>query len=89
MWLEAQVISIQWRSTPRGQRLYTVFKGVDGSEMGIWTTGNYRNLRNLQLGDTVILKRNSSGCLCLAPLSLSLLARVGLFALRNKYWRLI
>ncbi|HEY9879853.1 MAG TPA: hypothetical protein V6D29_15465 [Leptolyngbyaceae cyanobacterium] len=79
---------MQRRSIPRGQRLYAILRAVDDSETGIWTT-DYRNLRSSHLGATGILQRNPFGHPCPTSLSLSLLARVGLFALRNKYWRLL
>lgn len=89
MWIEAETVSIKRYATARGERLYAVFRSKDGSQMGIWSPLGHPHLRRLHLGDRVILQRSASGRLGLVPQPQALLAQVGLWLLRNRYWQLI
>jgi hypothetical protein len=67
---QAHLTSLKRLTTPLGQRIYAVFKTVEGSEVGIWTSANHKILAALKMGDVVFLKRNAQGHLELAPTSL-------------------
>ncbi|MEL6136683.1 MAG: hypothetical protein AAFQ61_08560 [Cyanobacteria bacterium J06626_23] len=61
MRIKAQVIDVQHISTARGNRLYTVFRATDGSELGVWTSDSA--IVPPQIGDQVFLRRDRQGSL--------------------------
>jgi hypothetical protein len=87
--IEAQVTSLTTRATALGDRIYAVFKAVDGSTLGFWSHADHPALRTLRVGDTVTLKRDAKGHLSLAPQPASYANRTGIFALLQRPWRLI
>jgi hypothetical protein len=89
MLIEAQVMSLNFRSTSNGERIYAVFKTIDGNEVGIWAPADHAALQGLRSGDTVSLRRSHQGHLHLAPQPLTYLSQLGIFALLNRSWRLI
>lgn len=86
--IEAEVISLTSRSTARGDRIYAVFKAVDGSTLGFWSQADHPALQGLRVGDPVTLKRNSKGHLYLAFQPVSYASGIGIFALLQRPWRL-
>lgn len=87
--VEAQVISLTPRTTALGDRIYAVFRAVDGSVLGFWSNADHPALRTLRVGDTVSLKRDAKGHLHLAPQPESYANRIGIFALLQRPWRLL
>ncbi len=61
MQVKAHVTDVQQLDTARGHRCYTVFKTVDGSELGVWFSQSASKLP--QVGDQVFLRRDSQGSL--------------------------
>ncbi|MBE9077085.1 hypothetical protein IQ241_07205 [Romeria aff. gracilis LEGE 07310] len=60
MLTEAQVVSLKFCPTRRGDRVYTVFKTVDGQELGLWRAAS-PDIGRLSIGDRVALKRDRGG----------------------------
>lgn len=61
---KAQVISLKFCSTRQGDRVYTVFKMLDGQELGLWRAAS-PDIDRLSIGDWVTLKRDRSHWLIL------------------------
>ncbi|MEM7769665.1 MAG: hypothetical protein AAF327_04045 [Cyanobacteria bacterium P01_A01_bin.37] len=87
--VEARVKSCTAHDTASGDRIYAVFKAVDGSTLGLWSHADHPALRTLRVGDTVVLTRNSKGHLKLASQPASRANLIGIFALLLRPWRLI
>lgn len=88
--IAARITSIQVVATPSGDRLYAVFKTTrQGKEMGIWLQPGHLNLKNMHVGDWVLLQRNSSGYLRLALAPLPHLTQLKLFSCLNRGLRLV
>ncbi|MEB3212660.1 MAG: hypothetical protein VKL39_14970 [Leptolyngbyaceae bacterium] len=87
--IDAQVTSLTVRATDLGDRMYAVFKTMDGSLLGFWSDADHPALRTLRVGDTVALKRNAKGHLTLAPQPAANTNATGIFALLLRPWRLL
>ena len=57
----ARVTALTPRSTALGDRIYAVFKTVDGSTLGFWACAEHPVLRSLRVGDAIALTRKTNG----------------------------
>ncbi len=53
--VEAELISIEFFSTPRGERLYALFHTIEGKPIGIWTAAD-DSISYLNSGDRVLFR---------------------------------
>ena len=80
-----------------GDRIYAVFKTVDGSTLGFWACAEHPVLRSLRVGDAIALTRKPNGRLSFPSQSVSNahvhaqhgVQPAGIFVLLQRLWRLI
>lgn len=84
--IAARIVSIKVLSTPRGQRLYVVFKtSKTPKALGLWLTPGRSSIQAIQVGDRVLLQQSDEGHLRLALRPLPQITQLKLFSWLNRW----